>query len=66
MRRWLAGALLASFMAAGACAAPDPQATQALHALFERHWEASNQRYPEAATSRGDLRFNDRLTDESP
>jgi uncharacterized protein (DUF885 family) len=66
MRRWLAGALLASFMAASAGAAPDPQATQALHALFDRQWEAGAQRYPEAATARGDLRFNDRLTDESP
>jgi uncharacterized protein (DUF885 family) len=65
-RRWLAGTLLASVVAAGACAAPDSQDTAALHALFDRQWEASSQRFPEAATVRGDLRYNDRLTDESP
>jgi uncharacterized protein (DUF885 family) len=66
MKRLLTGPLVALFMAAGAHAAPDPQETAALHALFDRQWEASARRYPEGATNRGDLRYNDRLTDQSP
>ena len=46
-------------------AAADPQETAALHALFERHWEAIAKRFPEWATARGDLRYNDKVTDES-
>ncbi len=47
-------------------AEPGPQATQALHALFDRTWQASAERWPEWATYRGDMRFNDRLSDTSP
>jgi uncharacterized protein (DUF885 family) len=39
--------------------------TKALHALFERQWEWSARNFPEVATYRGDLRFNDRLSDMS-
>lgn len=46
--------------------ATDPTATRALHALFDRHWQWQAERYPEWSTYRGDLRFNDRLTDRSP
>jgi uncharacterized protein (DUF885 family) len=66
MKRWLVAPLLALFVACGAQAAVDPQETAALHALFDRQWEASAQRFPEGATFRGDLRYNDRLTDEAP
>ncbi|WP_395688138.1 DUF885 domain-containing protein [Caenimonas koreensis] len=48
-----------------AIAATDPQETAALHALFDRHWEAIAKRYPEWASARGDLRYNDQLTDAS-
>jgi uncharacterized protein (DUF885 family) len=65
MTRWLIAPLLALFVACGAQAAVDPQATAALHALFDRQWEASNRHFPEAATYRGDSRYGDRLTDES-
>ncbi|MDP1998859.1 MAG: DUF885 domain-containing protein [Rhodoferax sp.] len=43
-----------------------PAQTRALHALFDRQWEDVNQRFPEGATYRGDHRFGDRLTDQSP
>lgn len=67
MRRLLTAAALAlGFWFAGpSFAAADPQETAALHALFERQWEERARRFPEEATYRGDLRFNDRLTDES-
>lgn len=63
----MVGAALALgfWFAAPALAAADPQETAALHALFERQWEARARRFPEEATYRGDLRSNDRLTDES-
>jgi uncharacterized protein (DUF885 family) len=68
LRPALAAALLA--LAAFACPAtaaePDPAATRALHALFDRHWQWQAERFPEWATYRGDLRFNDRLFDASP
>jgi uncharacterized protein (DUF885 family) len=40
-------------------------AAQALHALFAQAWEAEAQAAPEWATMRGDLRFNDQLSDRS-
>ena len=40
-------------------------AAQALHALFAQAWEAEAQAAPEWATTRGDLRFNDQLSDRS-
>jgi uncharacterized protein (DUF885 family) len=45
--------------------APDADETKALHALFDRAWEWSARTFPEFATYRGDLRFNDRLSDAS-
>jgi uncharacterized protein (DUF885 family) len=65
MIRLFLAVFLSFFLGGASHAAPDPQETAALHALFDRQWEASNQRFPEAATLRGDLRYNDRLTDES-
>jgi len=59
-------ALLALLAGGAARAAADPQEAAALHALFERHWEANASRFPDDATVRGDLRFNDRLADLSP
>lgn len=41
------------------------KARQTLHALFDEAWEAESQAAPEWATMRGDLRFNDKLTDRS-
>ena len=38
----------------------------ALHALFERYWDATALLYPEWATFRGDHRYGDRFTDASP
>jgi uncharacterized protein (DUF885 family) len=46
-------------------AEPDPAATKALHALFERHWEWSARSLPEFASYRGDTRFGDKLGDAS-
>ena len=62
---WLgfAGVLLA---AAAHADSVDPLQTAALHALFDRQWEDSLRRYPEGATFRGDLRYNNRLADQSP
>ncbi len=51
---------------AAAVAPVDEAATRALHALFDRHWQWQAERFPEWSTYRGDLRFNDRLTDRSP
>lgn len=61
--------LLSMFLACAlpvAAAEPDPQATKALHALFDRSWQAVAERFPEFATYRGDYRYNDRLADASP
>jgi uncharacterized protein (DUF885 family) len=60
----LAGLALAFAVAAGAADA-DPQQIRALHALFDRHWEDISRRFPEGSTYRGDLRYNDRLSDQS-
>lgn len=49
--------------AAGATAAePAPQAAQD---MFARHWQWTAERFPEWSTHRGDMRYNDRLTDVS-
>jgi len=64
LRLVLAGLALLAAVAAGA-AESDPQQTRALHALFDRHWEDISSRFPEDSTYRGDLRYNDRLTDRS-
>ena len=41
-------------------------ASNKLQALFDEDWQWSLEQYPENATSIGDNRFNDRLTDLSP
>ena len=64
IRFLFAGLALALALGAGAADA-DPQPTRALHALFERHWEDVSRRFPEGSTFRGDLRYNDRLSDQS-
>lgn len=59
-------ACLALLLAFGAGAAEvDPQQTRALHALFDRQWEDISRRFPEGSTYRGDLRYNDLLSDQS-
>lgn len=63
IKHWLIALALACTMPVFA---QDAQETRKLHELFERQWEASLQRYPESATRRGDSRYDDRLTDESP
>ena len=60
----LAGLALLLALGAGA-AEVDPQQTRALHALFERQWEDVSRRFPEGSTYRGDLRYNDSLSDQS-
>ncbi|MEC5215159.1 uncharacterized protein (DUF885 family) [Actimicrobium sp. GrIS 1.19] len=40
--------------------------TRAFHALLAEQWELDGREFPEAATARGDQRYNDRLTDLSP
>lgn len=50
---------------AAASADPAAKARLALHALFDEAWESEARAAPEWATLRGDLRFNDKLTDRS-
>jgi uncharacterized protein (DUF885 family) len=66
MRRYLVAlaALLLAFCAHAADV--DAGQTQALHALFERQWEDSARRFPEGSTFRGETRYNDLLSDQSP
>lgn len=51
-------------------AAEDPNSVDArrkkLDALLAEHWEWAMQTYPEFASILGDMRFNDRWTDQSP
>ena len=63
--RWCAALLTLCLAFPAPAADPDHEETRALHTLFERQWEDVAQRFPEWATQRGDLRYNDRLTDES-
>ncbi|MFQ6112960.1 MAG: DUF885 family protein [bacterium] len=42
------------------------KASAKLHRLFEEFWEYTLKENPLLATSRGDLRYNDRLPEESP
>jgi uncharacterized protein (DUF885 family) len=68
-RTWLAATAAAPLatVAADAAAAPSASAAaKALHAMFDEHWEASARMAPEWATFRGDHRYGDRLTDQSP
>lgn len=40
--------------------------TQQLHAMFDEVWQYELRTNPELATSVGDNRYNDRLSDRSP
>jgi uncharacterized protein (DUF885 family) len=51
--------------AAATAADTSAKARQALQALFDEAWEAEARAAPEWATLRGDLRFNDKLSDRS-
>jgi uncharacterized protein (DUF885 family) len=48
-----------------AAAAASPEA-EALHRLLDAEWEWRLQQFPERATTSGDHRFDDRVTDRSP
>ena len=64
----IAASLLATVLVAGvhaATATADPLQTAALQGLFDRQWEDVSRRFPEGSTFRGDLRYNDRLSDQS-
>ncbi|MBI3154397.1 MAG: DUF885 domain-containing protein [Burkholderiales bacterium] len=61
--RWM---FLASALFAAVALAQSGDATQQAHALFDEYWEQTARDYPGWATWRGDHRFDDRLTDESP
>jgi uncharacterized protein (DUF885 family) len=70
MFRSLAFAFAFAALAAVACSAmpahaqaPAPAAT--LHKLFADEWERNLREHPETATAEGDVRYNDRWTDNS-
>ena len=65
VQRIVASLLAALFVAAAHAAGPDPLETAALHGLFNRQWEDVSRRFPEGSTFRGDLRYNDSLSDQS-
>src|ERR1041385_436041 len=46
-------------------AKPSADSTRKLHALFDEQWEYEMRTHPDWATSLGDNRYNDRLSDES-
>ena len=65
----LATALLAGIASPNAARAADAQAnpaTQALHRLLDAEWEWRLAQFPERATTIGDHRYDDRVTDRSP
>ena len=51
---------------AAAAADPGDTAAQALHRLLDAEWEWRLYQFPERATTIGDHRYDDRLTDRSP
>jgi uncharacterized protein (DUF885 family) len=69
MRAWLS-AIAAILLAGAAIAAPAPPppqaATEALHALFDRHWDRTMAENPTWASTLGDRRYDDRWPDLSP
>jgi uncharacterized protein (DUF885 family) len=67
MRKLIRLALACLALCAAACAQAqaDPQTTAAVRAMFDAQWEAVTKRFPEWATERGDLRYNDQVTDQS-
>ena len=66
MRSILGLFLLLCLLPTPASAAPDPKATQALHALFDADWERQLRENPIGASFLGDDRYNDRWPDASP
>jgi uncharacterized protein (DUF885 family) len=64
--RWISLFLCLALLPLLAAAAPDPQASKTLHALFDSDWERQLQENPLNASGLGDLRYNDRLPDLSP
>ena len=65
VQRIVASLLAALFVAAAHAAGADPLEAAALHGLFNRQWEDVSRRFPEGSTFRGDLRYNDSLSDQS-
>jgi uncharacterized protein (DUF885 family) len=67
MKAWLRSGAIAIALGSScvAHAAVDPQETKKLHALFDSSWEETMRRAPDFATQIGDLRYNDRLRDQS-
>ena len=73
MRNSIAAILAALFLVAAcgqssepaASAAPEIQPTEALHALFDEHFERDLQLNPLRATFIGDYRFNDRMANSN-
>ena len=65
VQRIAASLLAALFVAAVHAAGADPLETAALHGLFNRQWDDVSRRFPEGSTFRGDLRYNDSLSDQS-
>jgi uncharacterized protein (DUF885 family) len=65
LQRWAVCALMV-LVATAADAAPSNAEGRKLHALFERQWQYIARTYPEGATYRGDHRYGNQLTDQSP
>src|SRR5512141_1333057 len=65
MRKFSGLFLLLCLLPMLAVAAPDPKATQALHALFDADWQRQLQENPINASFLGDDRYNDRWPDLS-
>lgn len=51
---------------AAAATGPGDEAAQSLHRLLDAEWEWRLSQFPERATTIGDHRYDDRLTDRSP
>lgn len=62
----LSALLLAGVAAAVPAAASPPSDVEALHALFERHWDRTMAENPTWASTLGDRRHDDRWPDLSP
>jgi uncharacterized protein (DUF885 family) len=62
----LAGLRATEGRAADTTSADAKASTQALHRLLEAEWEWRLAQFPEQATTIGDHRYDDRLTDRSP
>ncbi len=65
MRAWPFMLMLLTLPVVGR-AAPQSNATKALHYLFSSAWDQEMQERPEDASELGDRRWNDRWTDRSP